>query len=1109
MEQPKNDQNNHSSPVIQSEYDDRVMQHEDMLQKLDWLISNRHLSLLSSAQVVPYEQYIREYNAASCFRLFPIREIIYDKTESIAGKLRTVYSGCASAGVNPVMIIEHCTAEANASFYLGACGETFQPDATAKADVFKRNLLGNFPGCRFDADGEGLFGMDQQDKLIDQCISGKYAFLSCVSAVASERGDVKQDESRAFIQGIERVVNAMEDQCYTMLVISRSLSNQEISEMQAQYENLYNALYPYLKTSYSISSSNAISEGNSLSKSISDVISNSITRSKGTTESTSKGHTDGANRSEADSTGTQSGHSAGGNAGLGIKEVVSLGGFYAYNKGHSDSHTTTRGNSWSDTFSKGYSSSEQEGTTATTGKTITVTEGKNRALTITEGEAFQLFYENKIIQGLLTALEQKIKRLREGKAQGMFETAAYFLAKDQQNAEAIASIYKASITGDQTFIEESAINTWSMNEHGDLRHYLRHCQHPVFQYEDFLLKATSVVTAQEHAIQFSLPRSSVNGLHVDHSVAFARNITVVERRSTNRKAVKCGENAIMLGNLYHLGKQSSTPVHLDLQSLSSHGFVSGTTGSGKSNTVYWMLDQLRKVNPPIHFLVIEPAKGDYKQVFGDAMAEQPRFAGRPVAVYGTNPALTPLLRINPFSFPQGIHVLEHIDRICAIFNVCWPMEAAMPSILKQAVTLAYQNAGWNLKFSRNRYDCRIYPSFFDVKEQIHAILDSSEYSSENKGDYKGALCTRLNDLTTDLNSLIFCSDDLSDESLFERDVIVDLSRMKSEETKSLIMGLLVIRLEEYRQSQADGSNLPLRHVTVLEEAHNLLKRTSKSSAQSSDKANVVGKSVEMLSNALAEMRSSGEGFLIVDQSPEQVDISAIRNTNTKIVLRLPVYSDRKEIGRSMGLNDVQIDELARLPNGVAAVYQNNWKAAVLVGMERFDGREKRYIQPDGQYSQDDEAELLKLAAIPENRPHLIDQLVRQNAEDTICRKNIPLCCKKLLLAIDSETEPESSIFDELTFELLHVRELAEQFLAQYGLKNLPGIIAADLWTEALQTRAEALDLMLTDHMLLEMTRRIYTKDTLFADCYTLLYQTCRELDGIQKDDAADGEPPDA
>ena len=55
-------------------------------------------------------------------------------------------------------------------------------------------------------------------------------------------------------------------------------------------------------------------------------------------------------------------------------------------------------------------------------------------------------------------------------------------------------------------------------------------------------------------------------------------------------------------------------------------------------------------------------------------------------------------------------------------------------------------------------------------------------------------------------------------------------------------------------------------------------------------------------------------------------MSVIRNTNTKIILRLPEQSDRELVGLSAGLNRDQIQELSKLECGVAAVYQNDWVA---------------------------------------------------------------------------------------------------------------------------------------------------------------------------------------
>ena len=150
------------------------------------------------------------------------------------------------------------------------------------------------------------------------------------------------------------------------------------------------------------------------------------------------------------------------------------------------------------------------------------------------------------------------------------------------------------------------------------------------------------------------------------------------------------------------------------------------------------------------------------------------------------------------------------------------------------------------------------------------------------------------------------------------------------------MGLMVYILNEYRMDQKTESNKGLRHVTVLEEAHNLLKNSKGTDSQ------IVGKSVEMLTNTIAEIRTYGEGFIIVDQSPSSVDIAAIKNTNTKIVLRTPEANDREAVGRSMGLTNDQVNEIAKLPGGVAVVYQNNWITPVLTMIDKADVREVAY-----------------------------------------------------------------------------------------------------------------------------------------------------------------------
>ena len=211
-----------------------------------------------------------------------------------------------------------------------------------------------------------------------------------------------------------------------------------------------------------------------------------------------------------------------------------------------------------------------------------------------------------------------------------------------------------------------------------------------------------------------------------------------------------------------------------------------------------------------------------------------------------------------------------------------------------------------------------------------------------------------------MNGLIFTADDIPDRDLFDRNVIVDLSRLGSTETKAMIMGILVLKLQEYRMTASEGTNVPLRHVTVLEEAHNLLRRTSVE--QSSDSANLLGKSVEMLANSIAEMRTYGEGFIIADQSPGLLDMSVIRNTNTKIILRLPDFSDRELVGRAAGLNDSQIVELGKLEKGVAAISQSDWLEPVLCKMDKYK-KSNTLLSEDIPYVSEKQSESIERALL--------------------------------------------------------------------------------------------------------------------------------------------------
>ena len=569
--------------------------------------------------------------------------------------------------------------------------------------------------------------------------------------------------------------------------------------------------------------------------------------------------------------------------------------------------------------------------------TVTAMIGKNEGITQT--------FTNFNIKHALELLERQMERLEQSSALGMWDFAAYVLSEEFDVAGNVAHSYLALTLGEESYMSKSVVNVWKGNVEEEksitkeIADYIRELRHPIFALrqdrtlEDkafnvypSIVTATTSLSGKELAYSLNFPQKSVAGLPVLECAEFGRNVVTYDIANKNLDKLE-------LGNIFHMNHVEENTVELTKKSLASHTFITGSTGAGKSNTVYQIIEKARKKD--VKFLVIEPAKGEYKHIFG---------SDKDVLVYGTNPSLTPLLKINPFSFPAGIHILEHLDRLVELFNVCWPMYAAMPAVLKSAVEKSYQDCGWDLMRSQNKYGEMLYPSFVDVAYNIKEIIDKSEFDTDNKGAYKGSLLTRLESLTNGINGMIFTCDEISNEDLFDKNVIVDLSRVGSSETKSLIMGMLVLKLQEYRMI-SNEMNVDFRHLTVLEEAHNLLKRTS--TEQSSESANLLGKSVEMLSNAIAEMRTYGEGFIIADQAPGLMDMSVIRNTNTKIIMRLPDQTDRELVGKAANLNEDQIKELAKLPCGVAAIYQNEWVQPVLCKVDRFTANDKRYtFTPD-------------------------------------------------------------------------------------------------------------------------------------------------------------------
>ena len=139
-----------------------------------------------------------------------------------------------------------------------------------------------------------------------------------------------------------------------------------------------------------------------------------------------------------------------------------------------------------------------------------------------------------------------------------------------------------------------------------------------------------------------------------------------------------------------------------------------------------------------------------------------------------------------------------IDGLVEIFSVCWPMYDAMPAFFKDAILKSYEAIGWDLSSSTFEGEELEYPDFEVLTEQLDELIGNSDYASDIKSNYRGALLTRVKSLTVGLNKSIFTTEQTPYDQLFDNNCILDISRVKSTETKALIMGLMVYMLNEYR-----------------------------------------------------------------------------------------------------------------------------------------------------------------------------------------------------------------------------------------------------------------------------------------------------------------------
>lgn len=968
--------------VVLSEYEQgevvSAIKNMDVASKI---IHRTFISDMNSFPVLPPKEGQKIVDHRKTVRLFKLDRLVYKNIRAMLESATAAYTAMGASGYSVFMLLQSDGAGQH-DLYLGTrCSPTEQRGIYA-GELLETTFTGHFTGSKLS-----LVNGKDTNAIFSKafCDEGKKA-ITAVTGIPA----LTTEDKESFIQGIERLIEAAGKKQYIALILAEPVSSQGLQAIQEGYESIATELSPFLTTQLTYGSQDSIAVGVSMSKSMSESLGTSLSLSSGITEqkshsksigksesdgygssentNTSKGNSHSVSKSKTTQFGlnSSSSQSLGGSLsasipfiGIGVgvaKSVASTLGLnvsrsIATSRTNTESETVSRGettsrtraNTTSNTDTYGTSRGRSETTTHGTSHTNTRSTSKTGSETETHGTSEQITrtFQNKYIQGLLQKIDYHLQRMEEARAYGGWQTAAYFIGENTETSRSLAGMYLGLMRGDRSGAEDFALTTWNQEtprEKGHVFEWLYNLSHPKLapDFEDqvsFVTPAT-LVSGREMALQLSLPRHSTPATTVLEAPSFGRMIQMIGDLHS-RSAAQC---SIELGKIQHLWRDQDDDLKIDINQLSSHALVTGTTGVGKTTAIMNLLSQVHRAGIP--FMAVEPAKGEYRRLLG--MSKNGDISCFTAGRRGEN-----ALRLNPFIFPHGVELTDHIDRVCTIFNAAFPMYASMPQLLEEAIFCAYEELGWDTAHSRFAGKTLCYPTLRQVTDLIPTVVGRLGYSQATQGDYVAALSSRLNSLCRGaLGMTLLCEkhEETPDKTLLEGSSIVDLSAMGSPDKRALIMGLLFMRLYEKRLVQGIPAQPALQHLMVIEEAHALLKRTN--TEQNQESSNPQGMAVETFANALAEMRGFGQGFIVADQSASALDDCVLRNTSTKIVMRTPFEKDRDALGGALSLNDEQRNFLARLQNHVAVIHQSNWLEPVLCHLRSHDIPEVVHMDMD-------------------------------------------------------------------------------------------------------------------------------------------------------------------
>ncbi len=783
------------------------------------------------------------------------------------------------------------------------------PDAQPKifAEQLGQFLCSNWPGTR-------VCRVQDYKEIVDHfhLPLSKYKYARAFTGIPSIKTGEKSGE---YPQNLDSFMRGLRGKPYVYMVLANPMTENDVNQIITSCHTLSSQVHAFVKTTLNKSTSRGTSESTSKTKSDSASRSTSTSTSETASTSDTKGALATALKKAK---GPAKGLQVAGMAGVSALLFAAGGPFLL---------TGVLGMfgqllpSSATSVSKGTSSSESESTTQST--SLSVTEGTSSGESLSFGQE----YLNKHAEACDKLLQKTVERFETAKAIGCWNVGVYMISNQAESAAQGQAQFKALVSGESSTSEPIRVHDLAPLWDGQVQTSLDVFRHPSLRLfspgtSDRLFhpcgeafeNLTTPLNTEELSLLTNLPLREMPGIPQQVAASFSLNPPRIKDPAAALKIGAVLEGGEEIGNLEYA---------VDIDSLTRHVFITGITGSGKSNTCRRLLEGLMKAGR--NFLVIEPAKDEYVQL---AMAyNRSGLYDRKIAIYipgRTSWGDQPLeeMHLNPFEIIRmkgaTVQVMPHLDRLKSILNASFPMYEILPVILEEALVDLYSSQGWlDDILPPESVFC---PTLEQLFNRVSGLVRDKGYEQRITDNITAAMRTRIGSLMRGWKGRLFGQAASTPwKDLFDRPVIVNLQQMGDDADKCFTMALLMNSMYEYRQAQYESAGSvesgTLRHLAIIEEAHRILR----AAAFRADNANPQAKMGEMFADILAEIRAYGQGLAIIDQVPSKLVPDSLKNTNLKIVHRLVSADDRDAMALAMALNEDQARVIARLKIGQAIV----------------------------------------------------------------------------------------------------------------------------------------------------------------------------------------------